>query len=133
MVVSEIVQYAIAALSGGAGLKLIEVTISYFNEKKQKSIEIKRIDSEQKLALTRLELESEDKLRLELWERIKNLEAKVSELDRKEQECWDKYNTLFKSNAEIAAELNYVKTILHNSSSEIMKLLPKNKAEENKK
>ena len=130
MNVQDIIQYGIAIAGGGAGIKVVEVMLDYFKNKRQNSVEFKKIESESKVALTRLEIENEDKFRLELWDRIKGLEARVTDLDRKEQECWDKYNLLFKNNAELAAELNYVKTILHSSSSEIIKLLPKR--EENK-
>jgi len=125
MEANDLAQYIAAIVGGGAGLKVLEVAIDYFKKRKENTLELKKLGLEERIALTKIELDSEDKLRLELWERIKSLEARVTDLDRKEQECWDKYNQLFKRNAELAAELNYVKTILHSSSSEIIKLLPK--------
>jgi len=125
MTVQDFIQYAGAVGGGAASLKLIELIVDYFKARREKSVDFKKIDVEENIALTKLNIESEDKLRLELWERIKSLESRVNDLDRKEQDCWDKYNLLFKSNAELSAELNYVKTILHSSSSEIIKLLPK--------
>lgn len=124
MTINEFIQYSVAIAGGGVGLKLVEYLIDFTKSKRESSVEFRKIETESKVSLAKLEAETEDKFRLELWDRIKNLEARVTELDRKEQECWDKYNLLFKTNAEIAAELNYVKTILHSSSSEIIKMLP---------
>jgi len=132
MTATELIQYAVAIAGGGAGIKALEMLVDYSKRRKENFLEIKKINLEERVALTKIELDSEDKLRIELWERIKSLEARVTDLDRKEQECWDKYNLLFKSNAEIAAELNYVKTILHSSSSEMIKLLPVKKEEPKK-
>ena len=115
-----IIQSIVTLLAGGIGAKAIDYFQARRQVKRDEMLGLRNVN----IDLKKLALEGEEKFRNKLLEWIESLEAQVKELDLREQACWDKYNQLFKMNAEMNAELNFVKRILKESGHELMKLQP---------
>ena len=126
MTLEKLLDFTIAATSGGLATKAIEL----WNKRRRDRVAAKLALHNQKVELEKIEIGSEEQIRKELWMRLENLENVLNEIRQKEQDCWRRYGELSQANVSLKKDLELVKKILTITGGEFSKLLPNGVTEE---